>query len=79
MPPCLIHIDETIGSTIVTRTSEVGWDLTEQEGKRDKREAPAGGVMAATQEGGALASPSASPHLSVVGVGNHVSVLVWTR
>jgi hypothetical protein len=57
----------------------MGWDLTEQEGKRNKREAPAGGVMAAAQEGGALASPSASPHLSVVGVGNPVAVLGLTR
>jgi hypothetical protein len=32
--------------------------------------APAGGVAAAAPEGGALAGPSASPHLPVVGARN---------
>jgi hypothetical protein len=32
--------------------------------------APAGGGAAAAPEGGALAGPSASPHLPVVGAGN---------
>jgi hypothetical protein len=36
--------------------------------------APAGGATAAAPEGGALASPSASPHLPVVGAGNPVAV-----
>jgi hypothetical protein len=35
---------------------------------------PAGGAAAAAPEGVALASPSASPHLSVVGAGNPVAV-----
>jgi hypothetical protein len=37
-------------------------------------QAPAGGAAAAAPEGGALACPSASPHLPVVGVGNPVAV-----
>jgi hypothetical protein len=41
--------------------------------------APAGGVAAAAPEGGALACPSASPHLPVVGVGNPVAVLGLAR
>jgi hypothetical protein len=36
--------------------------------------APAGGATAAAPEGGALAGPSASPHLPVVGARNHVAV-----
>jgi hypothetical protein len=41
--------------------------------------APAGGTTAATQGGGALGDPSASPHLPVVDVGNPVTVtcLAW--
>jgi hypothetical protein len=37
-------------------------------------EAPAGGAAAATPEGGALACPSASPHLPVLGAGNPITV-----
>jgi hypothetical protein len=36
--------------------------------------APAGGAAAAAPEGDALAGPSASPHLPVVGDGNPVAV-----
>jgi hypothetical protein len=36
--------------------------------------APAGGVAAAAPERGALAGPSASPHLPVVGAGKPVAV-----
>jgi hypothetical protein len=36
--------------------------------------APAGGAAVAAPEGGALAGPSASPHLPVVGAGNPVAV-----
>jgi hypothetical protein len=36
--------------------------------------APAGGAAAAVPEGGALACPSASSHLPVVGAGNPVAV-----
>jgi hypothetical protein len=38
------------------------------------REAPAGGAAAAAPEEDALAGPSASPHLPVVGAGNPVAV-----
>jgi hypothetical protein len=36
--------------------------------------APAGGAAAEAPEGGALAGPSASPHLPVVGAGNPIAV-----
>jgi hypothetical protein len=36
--------------------------------------APAGGAAAAAPEGGALAGPSASPHLPLVGARNPVAV-----
>ena len=41
--------------------------------------APAGGAAAAPPEGGALAGPSASPHLPVVGAGNPEAVpgMAW--
>jgi hypothetical protein len=42
-------------------------------------EAPAGGAAAAAPEGGALASPSASPHFPVVGAGNPVAVPSMAR
>jgi hypothetical protein len=41
--------------------------------------APAGSAAAAALEGGALAGPSASPHLLVVGAGNPVAVLGLAR
>jgi hypothetical protein len=41
--------------------------------------APAGVVAAAAPEGGALAGPSVSPHLPVVGAGNPVAVLGLAR
>jgi hypothetical protein len=41
--------------------------------------APASGAAAAAREGGALAGPSASPHLSVAGVGNPVAVPCLVR
>jgi hypothetical protein len=41
--------------------------------------APAGGAQAAAPEGVALANPSASPQLSVVGVGNPVGGLSLAR
>jgi hypothetical protein len=37
-------------------------------------EVPAGGAAAAAPQGGALACPSASPHLPVVGAGKPVAV-----
>jgi hypothetical protein len=42
-------------------------------------EVPAGGATAAAREGGALASPSASPHLPVLGARNPVAVLCLAR
>jgi hypothetical protein len=42
-------------------------------------EEAAGGAAAAAPEGGALARPSASPHLPVVGAGNPVAVLGLAR
>jgi hypothetical protein len=40
---------------------------------------PAGGAAAAAPEGGALASPSASPYLPVVGARNPVAVPCLVR
>jgi hypothetical protein len=42
-------------------------------------QALAGGAAAAAPDGGALAGPSASPHLPVAGVGNPVAVLGLAR
>jgi hypothetical protein len=42
-------------------------------------EAPAGGAAVAAPEGGALASPSASPRLPVAGAGNPVAVPCLVR
>jgi hypothetical protein len=41
--------------------------------------APAGGAAAAAPEEGALAGPSASPHLPVEGAGNPIAVLGLAR
>jgi hypothetical protein len=46
----------------------LGRKATREQGSRHEVcEAPAGGAAAAAPEGGALAGPSASPHLPVVG------------
>jgi hypothetical protein len=49
--------------------------LIKDEGSKYRETAPAAGAPAAAPEGFALACPSASPYLLVVGAGNPVAVL----